>query len=199
MERQPRSSLFVDFAKLLHEAQGGSKDAKDQLYLPYQALFCQWANRALGRQLRPECDSDFVLGNFAVAWESFEQFKGETEEEFTAWLKKIFENELNKIFRFRHRKKRDISRTVPLEGVPERNLTEEAETPLEHVIAKEEMRLLDQALDHLPKEALSSLFLHFNCGMTYEQMSHVLCCSADAARKRCERAITDLSHHLPAG
>ncbi len=171
MERQPGSCFFDDFAKLLHEARGESKDAKDRLYLPYHALFSQWANRALGRELRPERDSNFVQGIFAVAWQSFEQFQGETEEEFTSWLKTIFHNELNQIFRFQHRERRDISRTVPLEAISESKLTEGAPTPLDSLISREEMRNLRRALKSLPNEERALITSRFGRKLSFEEMA----------------------------
>jgi RNA polymerase sigma-70 factor, ECF subfamily len=199
MERQPGSCFFDDFAKLLHEARGGSKAAKDDLYLPYHAVFRHWSNQWFGNKFRPERDSDIVQGIFAVAWQSFEQFQGETEEEFTSWLKRIFHNELNQIFRFQHQERRDISRTVSLEAISESKLTEGAPTPLDSLISTEEMRNLRKALKSLPNEERALITSRFGRKLSFDEMAGELGCSADAARKRLQRAMAELLHQWPEG
>jgi RNA polymerase sigma-70 factor (ECF subfamily) len=201
MERQPGGGFFDDFAKLLHEARGGSKDAKDKLYLPYRDLFDEWADRRFGMKRRPfraDRDSDVVQGIFLVAWRSFEQFKGETEEEFTSWLKTIFHNELNAQFRFHHRERRDIFRTVPLDRVAEGNLALETESPLQMIISKEEEKMAYEAIERLPDESIWCLLMRYHHDLTYEEPGQTLDCSAEAARKKCDRALVDLLEHLPA-
>ncbi len=197
MERQPGGNFFNNFPKLLREARAGSNEAKEKLFVPFQHALRRWANRTAGRQLRPESDSDIVQGIFVRAWQSFEEFGGETEKEFISWLRAIFQNELNQIFRFHHQKKRDISRTVALdETIAEHMVVGETTTPLDGLILAEGRKAVRNALRELPKEYLPFVALHYSRGMTYEEIGEKLHCSPESARKKCERAKKQLIRHL---
>jgi RNA polymerase sigma factor (sigma-70 family) len=197
MERQPGGGFFDNFPKLLREARAGSKEAKEKLFLPFQEALHQWANRAAGRQLRPESDSDIVQGIFVRAWQSFEEFREETEKEFISWLRTIFENEMSLNFRFHHQEKRDISRTVALDAaIAEDLVVGETTTPLDGMILAEGRKAVRNALRELPKDYLPFLALHYTRGMTYEEVGEKLHCSPESGRKKCERAKEQLIKRL---
>jgi RNA polymerase sigma-70 factor (ECF subfamily) len=197
MEWQPGGDFFKNFPKLLREARAGSKEAKEKLFLPFQHALRRWANRTAGRQMRPESDSDVTQGIFVRAWQSFDEFRGETEREFIAWLKTIFLNELNQIFRYHHQEKRDISRTVALDvAIAEHLVVGETRTPLDGLILAEGRKAVRNALQELPKEYLPFVALHYSRGMTYEEVGEKLHCSPESARKKCERAKMQLIRRL---
>jgi RNA polymerase sigma-70 factor (ECF subfamily) len=87
-----------------------------QLYWNYLHLL---AEAQLDRRLRVRLSpSDLVQETFLEAHRDFPQFRGETEQEFIAWLRKILVNNLVVAVR-RHVKagKRDVRRDVSLEQV----------------------------------------------------------------------------------
>ncbi len=197
MERQLGCGFFDNFPKLLREARAGAEEAKDKLYVPFRQQLREWANRKAGRELRPESDSDITQGIFVKAWQSFHEFEGETEKEFSSWLRRIFENQWNQSFRYHHREKRDISRTVALDAaIAEHLLVGEMTTPWDGLILEEGRRAVRQALSELPKGYLPLVVLHYIDGMTYEEVGKELHCSAESVRKKCERAKKQLIERL---
>ena len=113
------------------------------------------ANNALDSDLRPKAAaSDLVQDSFVEVQRDFGQFRGTTEEELFGWLTTILSNRLAKNIR-RHRltQKRSANREISLEGIPTEALVavSDAASPSAVVVARDEQRRVQAAMDRLPQ------------------------------------------------
>ena len=101
--------------------------------------------------------SDVVQQAMLQAVQAFEQFRGQTEEEFMAWLRQILARHLCHVDRDLHRDKRDIRREQSMEqqlaasSMRIRNLLAgDGPTPSQNVMLGEHDELAE-AIDRLPE------------------------------------------------
>lgn len=72
------------------------------------------ARAHLGPNTQPDIDaSDLVQRTLMVVHENKSQFRGETDAQRAAWLRRILTNNLADELRHQHRAKRDVSRLKP--------------------------------------------------------------------------------------
>jgi len=199
MHYQLGQVVWENFATSLHEAreevryntpQGprkGSRPSREKLFTPVEKAFRKWVHRHYGYDpwIFDPRRSDVFQQVYLCAWQSFEQFKGNTEKEFMAWILKILNNELNQIFR-KGQQERDFFSDIGLAGHAERP----AGTPnlLEEFIRREERRLVREAFEQLPGEYQQILVLRFENDLGYDEIGPRMHRSPDAARMLCHRA-----------
>ena len=83
----------TDPTELLHLARGGSPDGLNQLLEHYRNYLMILARTHIGRILQAKADpSDLVQDTLIEAQRDFAQFRGSTEDEFAAWLRKMMAN-----------------------------------------------------------------------------------------------------------
>ena len=101
--------------------------------------------------------SDVVQQAMLQAVQAFEQFRGQTEEEFMAWLRQILARHLCHVDRDLHRDKRDIRRGA-IHGAAAgcflnanlNLLAGDGPTPSQNVMLGEHVMRLAEAIDRLP-------------------------------------------------
>jgi RNA polymerase sigma-70 factor (ECF subfamily) len=198
--------VWEDFATSLHEARQETRKetlepprrkrplpAREKLFCPVERAFRQWVQRNYGYDpwIFDPRRSDFFQQVYLCAWQGFEQFKGNTEKEFLAWILKILNNELNQIFR-KGQQERDFFSDIGLAVRAERP----AGTPnlLEEFIRREEGRLVREAFEQLPEEYQQILVFRFENDLAYEEIASRMHRSPDAVRMLCHRARRMLRH-----
>ena len=130
-----------------------------------------------------------------TAHQHFEQFHGDSKQEFLAWLRKILVNDLHHARRsFKDTKKRQVSREQELQmnsslDVP---LVDPQFTPSTNAIATEESQLVKAALAELPDDYQQVLDLHSWQHQSFEEIGAKLEKSPDAVRKTWTRAVLKL-------
>jgi RNA polymerase sigma-70 factor (ECF subfamily) len=112
-----------DARDLLEEARTGDAEAKDRLFARYRNYVAILARASMPRRLQPKLDaSDVVQDVFVRAHRALPTFRGRTEDEFVAWLRKILANQLADAHRtFVDNQGRAVHRERPLEDCVERS------------------------------------------------------------------------------
>lgn len=142
-------------------------------YRPYLLLL---GRLNLDPRLRGKLDpSDVVQQALLRAHQHREQFRGQTEAELKAWLRRILANTLAELSRrFVQEKKRDVGRERSLEAALddssarlEQWLAADLSSPSGQVARQEELLRLTQALAQLPDDELAALKLRYleNCSV----------------------------------
>src|SRR5262245_44776212 len=128
---------------------------------PYRDYLLLLAGLQLDPRLRGKLDpADVVQETLAHAHEKRDQFRGETEAELAAWLRKILVNELAAaVRRFLRAEKRDLAREWSLHSLIEESsarlealLAGKQSSPSERAVRNEDLLLLAAALAKLPED-----------------------------------------------
>ncbi len=108
MLHRPRFSL-----ETLEAAKLGDATALSAIVEQYRPFLLQLARERLEPQLQAKIgNSDIVQLSLAEACQSITTFKGATEPELIAWLKRILLNNLMNVNRYYHAEKRAIDREL---------------------------------------------------------------------------------------
>ncbi len=125
--------------------------------------------------------SDLVQQTLLDAHAKRDQFRGETDAERAAWLRKILACNLADALRHQHRAKRDVSRQRSLEGEidgsfrrAESWLAASQSSPSQHVTKKEELLRLADALTKLPEAQRDAVILRHLQGMSLSEVASQL-------------------------
>ena len=184
-------------------AQHGSYAALGQLFDLYRDYLLRVANEELQANLAAKiAPSDLVQETFLQAVRDFNRFRGNTEGELKAWLRKILiHNLLDARRHYLSTQKRDISLEGPLVAhgsgvIAQRPLASSIATPSQVAISAEMRAAVQTALGQLPADYAQVIELRTFSGMKFEQVGSILGRSEDAARKMWVRAIERLAIEL---
>jgi RNA polymerase sigma-70 factor, ECF subfamily len=108
-----------DPERLVCLARAGMEGALGQLLESYRSYLMLLARLQIGRWLQGKTDAgDLVQETFLQAYRCFAQFRGSTEAEFSAWLRRILASRVAKLLRrYRGGQSRDIRLERELEPV----------------------------------------------------------------------------------
>src|SRR5687767_11518555 len=108
--------MVSDISRLLQEARAGSWDALGRLLDSCRPYLLVAAQQDIGSQLHAKQGaSDLVQETFLEAHREFSSFRGQTEAELIAWLRKILQNNvIDFARRYQEAEKRRVSREIPL-------------------------------------------------------------------------------------
>ncbi len=144
--------------------------------------------------------SDVVQETLLEAARDFPIFRGGTEAELLAWMRRIlWHNLANEHRRNVGTAARSIGREVPLAETPPAPAQQEPldeETPSANARTRERDEGLEQALARLPEQQRQALVMRSTEGLTFAQIGARLGCSAGAARKLWGRAAEELARLL---
>jgi RNA polymerase sigma-70 factor (subfamily 1) len=184
------------FQELLRKARAGCGQALGVLFQSYQEPLLETAKAALLPRLRRRCGpSDLVQEAFLKAKRSFEQFAGESEEEWRAWLCRILRNSLRDFFK-KHAEaaKRDVGQLrSPCRF--EEQMIASAALPETDALRREEEQALRDALDALPEASRRVVILHYQ-NHSFREIARELGCSKDTARRAFIEAFMQLQDRL---
>jgi RNA polymerase sigma-70 factor (ECF subfamily) len=145
--------------------------------------------------------SDLVQETFLGAYRDFGGFRGSSNDELLAWLRKILFNNLA-VFRRRYRRtrKREVGKESPLavRGTLEGPIVpcRASATPRTGAVRKEQAEALLAALERLPETYRSVVVWHQYDQLSFEEIGQRLKRSAEASRKLWSRALLRLTVEL---
>lgn len=136
----------------------------------------------LGPQAKSKVDaSDVVQQALLTAHSKRSQFRGETEAELAAWLRRILANSLTDALRANGRLKRDTGREKSLEHDIDESasrlnawLATDRSTPSKKAQNHEQILQLVQALSELPDDQREALLLRHCKGMSLDAIAKQL-------------------------
>jgi RNA polymerase sigma-70 factor (ECF subfamily) len=147
--------------------------------------------------------SDMVQQAMLQAVQGLEGFRGETEAEFRAWLRRILAHHLCHLDRDMHRDKRDIRReqsmeqklaqsSIRLEGL----LAGEGPSPSQRVALGEHVVQVSEAVERLPETQREAIRLHYLEGMKLSEVAEKLDKSTGAVAGLLHRGMKTLRSQL---
>ena len=190
---------------LLQAARGGSTEALGKLleyYRPYLRLL---ARMQVASRLQKELDeSDVVQETFLDAARDFPQFRGSSDAEFVAWLKRLLAaNVTDAHRRFLGTRKRDVLKEAQVlqmldrsSAIIDQRLLARVESPSAAVDVRERAVRLATALERLPPKYHDVILLHHFQGMAFQDVANQLDRSLHSVKNLWLRALVALKRQL---
>lgn len=190
---------------LLEEARAGGDEALGRLLESYADYLKMLARMQIGRQIQCKIDPDDVVQEtFLDAHRQFGRFRGRSEAELTAWLRRILAGQLALVMRqFLGTKGRDVALEQDLavglnhsSEVLDRALVATYSTPSQHAARREQAVLLAQALSRLPEDYREAILLRNVEALTFRDVAQRMNRSEDSVQKLWVRALARLRRAL---
>ncbi|HUY36583.1 MAG TPA: sigma-70 family RNA polymerase sigma factor [Pirellulales bacterium] len=188
----------VDVRRRIAAGRGGSADARGMLFERCRQYLLLVAERELDPALRGKIGaSDLVQQTFLDAERGFEQFRGQTEEELLAWLKRILQNcAAQEVRHFLLARKRNVRRERSLssfsDGACDMMVAGGLLSPSRQLQQAEEADRLAMALARLPGNYQTVIQLRNTDRKSFDEIGPLMGRSPEAARKLWVRAIEQL-------
>lgn len=188
-----------DAGQWLPAAQAGSNEALGRALEACRGYLLLVAQHHLGADLQAKGGaSDLVQETFLEAQRDFAQFRGTSEAELLAWLRRLLLNNVGHFARrYRATGKRAVGREVLLvpdgsSDAPGPALPADTPSPSGQAMAHEQAEALRRALARLPDDYRRVITLRYDDGQSFEEIGRLMGRSPDAARKLWARAMERL-------
>jgi RNA polymerase sigma-70 factor (ECF subfamily) len=189
-----RSSASAEpFTDLLARARQGDSPAMGELFELQRGHLLAIARQRMPPLLRERMHpSDAVQTTLMSAHRHFEQFRGESADEFSDWLWSILGNTIRDFLRAtRGRGKARRKPEIPLDEVPAETQATlcRARSICDALIEKEQRDILQRCVALLPEHYQKVLRLHVREQQTFSQIGYAFGTSANAAWMKYRRAV----------
>ena len=185
---------------LLQAARGGDAEALGQLLEAYRDYLRLLARLEVGRRLKAKVDaSDLVQETFLQASRAFGEFRGRTESEMLAWLRKILASKVSKTVRHYGTQRRDlqIERQLGRSSQALQSMLEMSQTsPSQGAVRTERAVLLASAVERLPDDYRDIIVLRHIQGLEFAQVAQEMNRSPGSVEKLWARALGRLRIEL---
>ena len=197
--------MTLDAQLLLNQARGGNEKALGQLLESYSRYLTLLARVQIGRRLQGKVDpSDVVQETFLEAHRQIGNFRGNSEGELVAWLRRILAGQIAlTLRRFLGTKGRDLKLERELAAqldqsseILDGGLVASNSTPSQHASRREQALLLADALDRLPEDYREVIILRHLEGLSFAEVSQRMERSEDSVQKLWVRALANLRRSL---
>jgi len=166
----------------------------------FRAYLRLLARMQMGPQLQGKFEpSDLVQQTLLQALQALDRFRGRSDAELAAWLRKILAHNLERAARDLGRAKRDRARECSLEAALEQSsarleawLVAEGSSPSQEAQRKEQVFRLAEALGSLPEAQREALTLHYLQGCSLEDIGQHLGRSRAAVAGLIKRGLKQL-------
>jgi RNA polymerase sigma-70 factor (ECF subfamily) len=191
--------------ELLHRARAGDEQALGQLLEGYRNYLALAARLQISRRLQSKVDAaDLVQETLLKAHRSFQDFRGQTEAELTAWLRTILANDVANLIRhYLGTQGRDVRRERPLaeeleesSRIHDQGLFALSSSPSQRAARREEAVLLANALKQLPEDYSEVIVLRHLEGLPFPEVAARMGRSVDSVEKLWIRALARLRRLL---
>jgi RNA polymerase sigma-70 factor (ECF subfamily) len=203
-----QDEAVVEPEALLAAARDGADDCLGSLLQLYRNYLRLLASSQISMQLQTRVNpSDVVQDTYLEAFRDFKQFRGSTEAEFLAWLRRILVNNLARLVE-RHllTKKRDVRRDLSLDQIGqsvERSsarlgaaLAAETSSPSARMHQRERAAVLADHLARLREQYREVLVLRHLEELPFEEVARRMGRSPGAVRMLWLRAVDELRRVL---
>ncbi len=183
---------------LLEQARAGFAQALGELLETYRAYLVAVAGAELDSDLRAKVGpSDLVQETFCEAHRDFAGFRGQTEEELIAWLRRALLNNIaNVTRRYLGTEKRQVSREVPIDDSARPDVKQllpvDISSPSEAADKNERLARLEKALEKLPAPFREVIQWRTLERQPFQQIAEKMGRSKKAVQKLWTRAIREL-------
>jgi RNA polymerase sigma-70 factor (ECF subfamily) len=191
--------------ELLAEARRGSDTALGKLLEAYSKYLKLLARVQIGRRLQGKADaSDIVQETFLDVHRQFPNFRGVTEPEFLAWLRRILAGQIAQMMRhYLGTKGRDLKLERDLAADVDESsqalgggLADSQSTPSQHVSRREQSVLLAEALEQLPEDYREVIILRHLEALSFSEVAARMNRSENSVQKLWVRALANMRRTL---
>ena len=187
----------VGIACCIRHAREGQQEALNELLDAHRNYLRILADSCLHREMQGKADaSDVVQETLLKVHENFRHFRGTTELEWMAWLRKILVNHLTDFQKGFRRDRRSVTREQPLESLVDRssamlrNIGPAAgPSPSQEAQRREAAALVADAIAELEPEDRDVVILRNLHELDWNTVGERTGRSPDAARMRWARAM----------
>ncbi len=148
-------------------------------------------------------ESDVVQEALLQAHQARRGFRGTSEQEFLAWLRKILTNKLLDVCRFAKRRKRDVARQRSLEAVLqtssqrlERSLESVGSSPSQRAVRNEDLLRVSGAIQKLPEKQRAAIELHYLQGCAFSEVAEQMGLNRDQVAGLIRRGLSNVRKSL---
>jgi len=183
--------------RLIASARAGDPESLDRLLRQYGNYLQILAQTQMGAKLRQRvAPSDLAQDTLVLAFRRFGQFRGATEKELLAWLRRILARRLADHVKKHKSLKRDLRRDVSLEDAlrqssmhVQRALADGIGSPSSLAARRENAVLLADLLAQLPEDYREVLILRHLERLDFARIAVRMGRSAEAVRQLWVRAL----------
>jgi len=193
---------------LLERARSGDDAALGRLLESYSNYLMLLARVQIGRRIQGKVDAgDVVQEVFLEAHRQIANFRGTTEAELVAWLRKILAGQLAlTLRRYLGTKGRDVNLERELGAQLDQSsqaldggFVASTSTPSQHVSRREQAVLLADALDRLPPDYREVIILRHLESLPFAEVASRMGRSEDSVQKLWVRALASLRKSMDGG
>lgn len=200
MLAEPSQSL----SDLLRRARAGDARELDRLFAACRNYLCLLAQNHVEGRLKTKADaSDLVQQTLLEAYRDFGQFRGRTEQEWLAWLRRILtHNAAHFVRHYRGTSKRQLGREVTIDAGSDGGTraalqpADPGESPSEQLLRKERELLLADALVQLPPDYREVICLRNLQRLPFDEVAQRMGRSRPAVQMLWMRALQKLQDIL---
>jgi len=188
------NGVSAEAFSLIQQAKQSNAEALGELLDSCRGYLLLVADQKLSADLKVKvAASDIVQEAYLKAHENIAQFRGQSSEEFLAWMRKILLNTfLNKRRRYVGAT-RQISQEKSEGAVNLNSLAIDASSPSTHAIRDEEAEHVFELLQELPEDYQRIIRLRSRDELSYAEIAQQMGRSTDAVRLLWSRAIEALT------
>ena len=195
-ENEEPQNVPIAFAELVDLARAGDQQAIGGLIDRWRKYLLLIANEDLEQDLHAKiAPSDIVQQSMLDAQQHLGDFRGSSEVEFRAWVRKILQNKVHAARRaFKKTKSRDLGKEIGIDDSrqPVPVLENRHDSPRSDALKKERANVLSIAMNQLPPHYQQIIQLRNWDELTFVEIAKQLDCSEDSARKLWSRAVLRL-------
>ncbi len=189
----------------LTQARSGNQAALGELLESYRGYLLLLARVQIGRRLQGKIDpADVVQEAFLAAYQGFAGFRGSSEGELIAWLRRVLASRLANLVRyFWGTSRRDVALERELEyeldqssRVMTQALIADQSSPSQQAVRREQAVVLADALGRLPSDYREVLILRHLEGLSFPEAARRMGKTLDSVEKLWMRALGKLRRTL---
>lgn len=202
---RPVRTMTHDPEALLEQARQGDGSAAGRLLEHYSTYLTLLARVQIGRRLQGKVDpGDIVQETFLEAHRQISRFRGTSEAELLAWLRRILAGQVAQLLRrYFGTKGRDVKleRELGIQLDQSSQLMDGGfiatlSTPSQHASGREQAVLLAKALDRLSVDHREVIVLRHLEALSFPEVAARMDRSEDSVQKLWVRALTKLRRVL---